>query len=278
MLISFIAVAILAVGVTGLIGYSIASVALQAESFNKLTAVREMKANQIEDYFQQISGQVTTLSEDRMIVEATKAFDNSYQNINSQLDRSEQEELEAANKLQRYYAEEYLSRLTPNLQGSVGVDEFWPEDVKTQLLQDLYIASNPFEVGSKHLLDNPGDGSQYSETHELYHPIIRNFLDTFGYYDIFLANNEGDIVYTVFKEVDFGTSLIDGPYSDTNFAEAFKAAIDAEKGEFVYLVDFDPYAPSYNAPAALSPHLSLTAMKSRVFCFSKCPSTASMTL
>jgi anti-anti-sigma regulatory factor/HAMP domain-containing protein len=250
MLIAFIAVAILAVGITGFLGYSIASVALQAESFNKLTAVREMKANQIEDYFQQISGQVATLSEDRMIVEATKAFDDSYRKINSELDRSEQEELEATNKLQRYYAEEYLSRLTPNLQGSVGVDEFWPEDIKTQLLQDLYIASNPFDVGSKHFLDNPGDGSRYSETHELYHPIIRNFLDTFGYYDIFLTNNEGDIVYTVFKEVDFGTSLIDGPYSETNFAEAFKAAIDAEKGEFVYLVDFDPYAPSYNAPAA----------------------------
>ena len=250
MLIAFIAVAILAVGITGFLGYSIASLALQAESFNKLTAVREMKANQIEDYFQQISGQVATLSEDRMIVEATKAFDDSYRKINSELDRSEQEELEATNKLQRYYAEEYLSRLTPNLQGSVGVDEFWPEDAKAQLLQNLYIASNPFEVGSKHLLDNPGDGSRYSETHELYHPIIRNFLDTFGYYDIFLANNEGDIVYTVFKEVDFGTSLIDGPYSETNFAEAFKAAIDAEKGEFVYLVDFDPYAPSYNAPAA----------------------------
>jgi anti-anti-sigma regulatory factor/HAMP domain-containing protein len=99
-------------------------------------------------------------------------------------------------------------------------------------------------------LDNPGDGSRYSEAHELYHPIIRNFLETFGYYDIFLANTEGEIVYTVFKEVDYGTSLLDGPYSDTNFAEAFKSALDAGKGEFVYLADFDPYAPSYNAPAA----------------------------
>ncbi|NCF64942.1 MAG: HAMP domain-containing protein [Chloroflexi bacterium] len=250
MLIAFIAIAIVAVGVTGFIGFTIAKNALQAESLNKLTAVREMKANQIEDYFQQISGQVVTLSEDRMIVEATKAFDDSYREIDSELDRSQEEVGEAANKLRGYYSEEYLSRLIPNLQSSVSVDEFWPEETTTQLLQDLYIASNPFEVGSKHLLDNPGDGSRYSDSHELYHPIIRNFLDTFGYYDIFLANTEGDIVYTVFKEVDYGTSLLDGPYSDTNFAEAFRSALDAGKGEFVYMVDFDPYAPSYNAPAA----------------------------
>jgi methyl-accepting chemotaxis protein len=250
MLIAFIAIAIVAVGVTGFIGFTIAKNALQAESLNKLTAVREMKANQIEDYFQQISGQVVTLSEDRMIVEATKAFDDSYRENDSELDRSQEEVGEAANKLRGYYSEEYLSRLIPNLQSSVSVDEFWPEETTTQLLQDLYIASNPFEVGSKHLLDNPGDGSRYSDSHELYHPIIRNFLDTFGYYDIFLANTEGDIVYTVFKEVDYGTSLLDGPYSDTNFAEAFRSALDAGKGEFVYMVDFDPYAPSYNAPAA----------------------------
>jgi len=250
MLVAFIAVAIVAVSVTGFIGFTIAENALQAESFNKLTAVREMKANQIEDYFQQISGQVVTLSEDRMIVEAAKAFDDGYREIDSELDRSEEEAGEAANDLRGYYSEEYLSRLIPNLQRSVRVDEFWPEDTTTQLLQDLYISSNPFEVGAKNLLDNPGDGSQYSEAHELYHPIIRNFLDTFGYYDIFLTNTEGDIVYTVFKEVDYGTSLLDGPYSDTNFGEAFTAALDAGKGDFVYLVDFDPYAPSYNAPAA----------------------------
>ncbi len=250
MLIAFIAVAVLAIGVSGFIGFTIAQDALQQESFNKLTAVREMKTNQIEDYFQQIDGQVRTLSEDRMIIEAVQAFDENFQEIDTDLARSPDALGESDSLLRQYYSQEYLPRLTPNLPGGAGVPEFWPEDAKTRLLQELYIASNPFDVGAKHLLDNAGDGSQYSEAHELYHPIIRNFLETFGYYDIFLANTDGDLVYTVFKEVDYGTSLLDGPYSDTNFAEAFKAALDAGQGEFVYLVDFDPYAPSYNAPAA----------------------------
>ncbi len=170
-----------------------------------------------------------------MIVEAIKEFDDSFQNTDSGPEDCDEEQRQLTNQLRRYDSEEYLSRLIPNLQRSVQLDEFWPEETKTQLLQDLYISSNPFDVGDKHLLDNPGDGSRYSEVHELYHPIIRNFLETFGYYDIFLANADGDIVYTVFREVDYGTSLLDGPYSNTNFAEAFRSALDAGKDEFVYL-------------------------------------------
>lgn len=61
----------------------------------------------------------------------------------------------------------------------------------------------------------------------------------------------GNIVYTVFKEVDFGTSLLSGPYKDTNFARAFKLAKEAPKNkDFAVLVDYESYDPSYAAPAA----------------------------
>ena len=62
--------AIIAVSICGLFGYDIARKALEEESFNKLTAVREMTAHRVEDYFQQITDQVRTLSEDRMIIDA----------------------------------------------------------------------------------------------------------------------------------------------------------------------------------------------------------------
>ena len=82
-------------------------------------------------------------------------------------------------------------------------------------------------------------------------PRIRSYLEKFGFYDIFLIDNEtGHIVYSVFKEVDFATSLLTGPYKETNFARAFKAASQANDKDFVKLVDFEPYYPSYNAPAS----------------------------
>jgi hypothetical protein len=249
-LIAFSSIAIVTVGVSGLIGFTIARSALEEESFNKLTAVREMKAIQIEDYFQQISDQVVTLSEDRMIIDAMRAFDGGLHDIDTTLSIEEAESIDS--KLRGYYQDEFLERLIPNLLRETSVSDYLPEETRTRILQYLYLAANPNETGSKHLLDNAGDGNSYSQAHELYHPIIRNFLEKFGYYDIFLVDvgTGGHIAYSVFKEVDYGTSLLDGPYSDTNFAEAYRAARDATDKDFVKLVDFEPYRPSYNAPAA----------------------------
>ena len=128
----------------------------------------------------------------------------------------------------------------------------WPGDKKSRILQDLFIASNPSETGSKHLLDNPSDGSSYSKAHEIFHPIIRDFLEKFGYYDIFLVDVDtgGHIAYSVYKENDFGTSLVNGPYADTNFADAYNSARNSNDKDFVKIVDYEPYVPSYNAPAA----------------------------
>ncbi|MCK4898456.1 MAG: HAMP domain-containing protein, partial [Anaerolineales bacterium] len=225
---------------------------LEEESFNKLTAVREMKASQIEDYFQLIENQVITLSEDRMIIEAMRDVDNGLHTVDLYLNVSDSEMESMDEELERYYEEEFLPRLIPNLLEDVSVEDYWPEDKNTRILQYLYIASNPNDTGSKHLLDNAGDGSSYSQAHETYHPIIRDYLEKFGYYDIFLVDVDtgGHISYSVFKEVDYGTSLLYGPYSDSNFAEAYKAARDATDKDFVKIVDFEPYEPSYNAPAA----------------------------
>jgi hypothetical protein len=61
----------------------------------------------------------------------------------------------------------------------------------------------------------------------------------------------GDIVYSVFKELDFGTSLIDGPYQNTNFAQAFNEAKTLQAGE-IALQDYQSYTPSYDAPASFA--------------------------
>ncbi|MAI30496.1 MAG: methyl-accepting chemotaxis protein [Rhodopirellula sp.] len=119
------------------------------------------------------------------------------------------------------------------------------------MLQYQYIQQNPNALGSKELLDDAGDGSDYSLSHSLYHPIIRSYLQKFGYYDIFLVDiSSGDIVYSVFKEVDYATSLRDGPYAGTNLARAFREAAKSNWKDSVIFVDYESYPPSYEAPAS----------------------------
>jgi len=251
-LIAFTVVAIVAVGLVGFFTFTTGSSTLEDESFNKLTAVREMKASQVEDYFEIIEKQIITLSEDRMIIDAMRRFDGGLHFINQDLELSDEDMQAVDARLRTYYEEEFLPRLIPNLLKDVTVEDYWPKDENTRIMQDLYISSNPFATGSKYILDDPGDGSGYSQTHSLFHPIIRDFQQQFGYYDIFLVDVEagGHIAYSVFKEVDYATSLLDGPSTDTNFAEAYRAARDADEKDFVAIVDFAPYDPSYHAPAS----------------------------
>jgi PAS domain S-box-containing protein len=244
--------AILTLGIMGYLSFTIGVDTLETNAFDQLTAVREMKASQIEDYVQQISDQIMTFSEDKMIIDAMKTFEQTHENIVSELDLSDFTRVEWDTTLRNYYQDEYLKRLIPNLMVDVSVDAYWPQESHSLLMQSLYLSNNPNETGAKDNLVNPGDGTSYSAAHEIYHPIIRDYLYAFGYYDIFLVDVEsgGHIVYSVFKEVDFGTSLIDGPYSDTNFGRVYRAALEAEENDFVILEDFEPYHPSYNAPAA----------------------------
>ncbi len=117
-------------------------------------------------------------------------------------------------------------------------------------LRKLYIDDNPNPVGEKENLDDAGDGSAYSDVHALYHPWLRTFLRERGYHDIFLFDLDGNLVYSVYKEADFATNLVDGEWKDTDLGRAFRAARDAESPDSQSFFDFRPYPPSQDAPAS----------------------------
>lgn len=106
-------------------------------------------------------------------------------------------------------------------------------------------------MGQKDELLDPIDGSHHGEWHSQYHPFLRDFQKRFDYYDLFLVESEtGRIVYSVFKELDFATSLVDGPYAKSGIADVFRKANQSTTPDYVALSDFAPYLPSYQDPAA----------------------------
>lgn len=116
-------------------------------------------------------------------------------------------------------------------------------------LQALYIEQNPHPTGEKENLDFAMDGSAYSSAHRDYHPWFREFLRARGYYDIFLFDTRGNLVYTVFKELDYATNLNSGQYRDTDLGAAFRTATNLSRGDVAFF-DFEAYAPSHGAPAS----------------------------
>jgi methyl-accepting chemotaxis protein len=109
-------------------------------------------------------------------------------------------------------------------------------------LRELYL-------GTLGEVADAGDGSEWSRYSAEHHAWFREFQVEFDYYDVFLFNATGDLVYTVFKEDDFATNFVDGPYADSGLGQVFQGAVGLEHGQ-VYWTDFAPYAPSFGAPAA----------------------------
>lgn len=117
-------------------------------------------------------------------------------------------------------------------------------------LQDQYINSNPFPTGQKEKLDYAKDGSVYSSVHAEYHPWFRKVLQSRDYYDIFLVDVDGNVVYTVYKELDYATSLTSGEYRSSDLAVVANKMTSNGRADAVAFTDFAPYAPSAGAAAS----------------------------
>ncbi|MCB1538074.1 MAG: methyl-accepting chemotaxis protein, partial [Alphaproteobacteria bacterium] len=123
---------------------------------------------------------------------------------------------------------------------------------QTEKLQKLYIEDNPNPTGHKEDLDYARDGSAYSLAHAKHHLWFRQFLRANGYYDIFLISPEGNILYTVFKELDFATNVQNGQWKNADIGNIFRevmAKAKAKSDDTIVFEDFKPYAPSHDVPA-----------------------------
>ena len=118
-------------------------------------------------------------------------------------------------------------------------------------LQDAYIYKNPHPVGEKDKLDRAAEQTEYNAVHKKYHVGLRTFQKLKGYYDVFLFNTDGELVYSVFKEIDYATNFLTGSYAESGLGKAFRAAMDGQVGE-VHAADFEPYAPSNGDGAAFT--------------------------
>lgn len=231
--------------VTAYLGYRSGQLNLTNRVFNQLTSVRASKAYQIESYFQTIRNHTQTLSENPAIITAMQEFSSAYRqletaNISPTFDR----------KLTAYYRDEFLTRLTKAEEGSPILQSYLPKAIAPRYLQHYYIAANPHPIGKKDSLNNPQDNSEYSRIHARYHPIFRRIIQKFGYYDMFLVDAQGTIVYTVFKETDFATNLENDAYKDTNLANLYRIVRESKARDYAKIIDFAPYSPSYGTPAA----------------------------
>ncbi|MBC74905.1 MAG: hypothetical protein CME64_02730 [Halobacteriovoraceae bacterium] len=252
LVISFLLAGLIPLGSVGYFVYEKSSASLEREAVSKLVAVKNIKKEVIHRYFEGVADQVVTYADNIMIQDAMNEFTTSFNSLEEELEVDSTELSSYRNELIAFYRDQFGEKYRKENKKSVDftslISTLSPPEI---ILQYKYLADNTYELGNKHQLLTYSDKSSYSKVHKKYHPSIKKFQEKFGYYNIFLVDIEtGNIVYSVFKELDFATSLKRGPYSNTNFAEVFnKASNMTDSGSFV-LVDFELYTPSYESPAS----------------------------
>ncbi len=236
----------IAVLLTGVLGYFRAREALEQAIFDQLTAARQAKTRQIETYFRTIRSELRLLATSKMVVDSTRDFLKAV----DQLDRDGVSP-ELRQKVGDWYAANFMPQMKAVLGGEPALSDYLPVGGAPYYLQYHYIVANPNLAERRYLLDDAGDGSDYSRLHAIYHPLLRAAAATVGFFDFMVADpRTGRLIYTVQKEVDFTTSLQFGPYRQSNVAAVVaRCAEDADRSS-ICLEDFAPYAPSGGAPIA----------------------------
>ncbi|RED49761.1 methyl-accepting chemotaxis protein [Aestuariispira insulae] len=118
---------------------------------------------------------------------------------------------------------------------------------KIDALRQAYATSAPVEERKK--VEFAEDGSSYSKTHRSNHEWFLNHITANSYEDLYLFDDDGNMVYSVIKEPDFGHNFVNGPFKDTKLGEAYRNAFSAADGT-QFFFDFAPYDGSGGQMAA----------------------------
>jgi len=241
-------VPLIGTGVYALYG---AESALHEKSFNQLNSLKSIKKDEIENYFLQIQNQVITLSESEVVINMMRKGGESFYTLEQELEVDSKKLSGMKVNVRQFYNNEFATKFSHETNTSISTEELLPTKAAGIIAQHQYISNNQHPNGSKLKLNDVNDGSSYAKAHAEHHPIIRSYLEKFGYYDIFLVDHKtGDIIYSVFKEIDYGTSLYSGVYKETGIAEVVKKAASSNSKDDTFVNDFAWYVPSYNAAAS----------------------------
>ncbi len=214
------------------------------------------RATTIISYYDSVLAQIDEVSDNSLVTDAindfTAAFNGlKYANLftaEEAISFAEEKRLAAVTD---FYANQFGPKFKDEAQVDASLSELIPKADSALRLQYSYIAANPNPLGDKNDLVRAEGGGRYHHLHEKYHSYFNRIINTYGYYDIFLVEpKNGEVIYSVYKEIDFATSLVSGPHANSGLAHSYKAALADENKTEPSLVDFQRYVPSYNAPAS----------------------------
>lgn len=250
LMLAMVVAGIVPMAITSLVITRQAADNLRESTYGLLTADVLGRKAYIEDYLNNIQNLNGAMSQDPSVIDAMEKFTSAFLSLESDIGAPPASDSRRLQQISRFYERQFLRTMAETENDVPSLDKVMPKSRNAHIAQDLYIASNDYPLGEKDSLHSLDNGTSYDQVHTDFHHVFRDYLQRFEYYDIFLIEPEnGTVVYSVFKEIDYATSLNNGPHRDSGLATVAREAMSLQPGETA-TVDFSNYVPSYGAPAA----------------------------
>jgi len=186
--------------------------ALEESAYNQLSAARAIKARQVQSYFAEREGDLNVLSN------TTLFFYNQSQLSIAEQTRIKVEAIEAR-----------FSQINREL-------TLFAESYDTH--QALKAFNRDFIVG-----ESVQDNARWRINRDLYGEHMTRFQQAFDWYDTYLINMDGYILYSVNQGSELGLNIQVDPLKDTGLAEAYALASKSNKVNN-YFGDLSYYPPA----------------------------------
>jgi methyl-accepting chemotaxis protein len=258
LLISFAAAVLIPMSAVSYFAYNNAKTELLNMTSQNMETILEARQTMIQDYFSGIQTHVSTLSKSPAVIDAMADFASSFRTAAAEFElisengpgRDSTVEFAQASVL-RYLDQQFGANYRETNGTSIDTSSLLAPTDNGKILQSLYISENSNPLGSKNSLEFSDDGTSYSSAHKKYHPYFNEVMNSRGYYDVFLLEpNNGTVVYSVYKEMDYGLPMTSGTLRNSGLAESFRMALDQGASGTPEITDFAFYLPSYEAPAS----------------------------
>lgn len=222
---------------------------LEARAYDQMQSIRAGKEEEVRAYFKNVVDTMAVIGSTEEVRSALRELPTAFDALPATLPVTI---AQARTALADYYRDQFggqFGKRNPGMSADPSGSVAELSDISVAA-QYLYIASNPNPLGEKGKLDKAGDNSAYSAGHARIHALGSRTVEQLGLYDFFLFDLDGDLVYTFFKELDYGTNVVTGPWATTGLGQAFASARSGRRQGEAAITDYAPYRPSYDDQAS----------------------------
>ena len=233
----------LAAVIVGTIAYQTGRNSLRTSAIDRLVEIRESQTRTLTSQLDDLRSAMVTFTHGSTTQDALRDFTAGFDELTDA-----QVTPQMSKAITDYYG--FFAKETEKYSGTrLDVAALLPTSPAERYLQANYTAKLPTNEAAI-AKDDAGDGSAWSAANEKYQNFFREIVSGFGFEDILLLDARGNVVYSVYKNVDLGTNILTGPFRGSKLREAYRQAMSSNEADRVSYTDFEFYQPSTMAPTA----------------------------